>query len=295
MQRRAHMRNWRNRGRPHHLSVAFADGLKLHGWALTDDFHAADLVIQYAVDEDYVTQPALAEGCEYLTIETPYLSPKSDYHSIGFGNAINGRLRHDFPRDPDRRERLFRNLLKPWREPQEGPCMIMGQMPKDRSIAPFIDMYAWIEVTWRALEAKGESVLFRPHPQFQYLRRKKSAEQKNYVSDGAREEWAGVAPLVAAGLRVDYASTLPQLMDRVKCAVTFNSSSAIDCVLAGLPTIALDRGSMAWDATTHNIDSLAYPDREEWLNWLAYCQWTEREMRSGDCWASICPAKWRKQ
>jgi hypothetical protein len=66
--------------------------------------------------------------------------------------------------------------------------------------------------------------------------------------------------------------------------VTLNSSVAVATVLAGIPTATLDEGAMAWEVTSHTPDTIATPDRTEWLHWLAWTQWTHDEIREGLPW-----------
>jgi hypothetical protein len=72
--------------------------------------------------------------------------------------------------------------------------------------------------------------------------------------------------------------------DDCRLAVTLNSSVAVATVLAGIPTATLDEGAMAWEVTSHTPDTIATPDRTEWLHWLAWTQWTHDEIREGLPW-----------
>lgn len=82
------------------------------------------------------------------------------------------------------------------------------------------------------------------------------------------------------------ASLLPttRSWDDCRLVVTLNSSVAIDTVLAGIPTVTMDAGAMAWDVTGHDPDETHTPDRTEWLHWLAWTQWTHDEIREGSPW-----------
>ena len=64
-------------------------------------------------------------------------------------------------------------------------------------------------------------------------------------------------------------------------AITLNSSVAVDAVLAGVPTVTMDEGSMAWDVTGHTPDEILKPARLPWLHWLAWTQWSHDEIREG--------------
>lgn len=75
--------------------------------------------------------------------------------------------------------------------------------------------------------------------------------------------------------------------DDCRAAVTLNSSIGVQCVLAGIPTITMDEGAMAWDVTGHSLDSIRMPDREPWCHWLAWTQWSDDEIREGIPWAYL--------
>lgn len=60
-------------------------------------------------------------------------------------------------------------------------------------------------------------------------------------------------------------------------AVTLNSSVGVQALLDGVPTVAMDEGSMAWGVTSQRI---------EWCHWLAWTQWSDDEIRKGELWAS---------
>ena len=72
-----------------------------------------------------------------------------------------------------------------------------------------------------------------------------------------------------------------QTWDDVGLAVTLNSSVAVDAVMAGIPTVTMDGAAMAWDVTSHRIEAIK-PDREPWLQWLAWTQWHWDEIREGE-------------
>ncbi len=72
------------------------------------------------------------------------------------------------------------------------------------------------------------------------------------------------------------------------CLVTYSSNTAIDAILAGIPTVVLGPSAaepVSWGLS--DIEVPHYPDIEPWLNWLAYQQWTLEEMKRGECWAYV--------
>ena len=84
------------------------------------------------------------------------------------------------------------------------------------------------------------------------------------------------------------ASNLPPLSESLIDAglvVTWSSTAAVEAVLAGVPTITRDQGSIAWPVTSHSLDDEVYlGTRDKWAYNLAYRQWTHHELQDGTAW-----------
>jgi hypothetical protein len=70
-------------------------------------------------------------------------------------------------------------------------------------------------------------------------------------------------------------------------AITLNSSVGVAAVLAGIPTVTMDEGAMAWDVTSHVPHETSTPDRTEWLHRLAWTQWAWDEIAEGTPWQHL--------
>ena len=72
------------------------------------------------------------------------------------------------------------------------------------------------------------------------------------------------------------------------CVVGLNSNALTESVMAGVPTISLCSGSMAWPVSGHHLAFIEAPhqqyERQQWLNDLSYCQWREDEIKQGLPW-----------
>lgn len=81
--------------------------------------------------------------------------------------------------------------------------------------------------------------------------------------------------------------------------VTHGSSAAMDAVLAGVPALILGRSiaSPVSESDLANIENPFYPGTDllhKWANSMAYCQWTNNELRSGEAvqhWLSVMRKK----
>jgi hypothetical protein len=87
-------------------------------------------------------------------------------------------------------------------------------------------------------------------------------------------------------------STRPLAEDLAEAhaVVTFNSNTAVDALLNGIPVFAHDQGSMCWPVANKSLISVDVPnkpDRSQWLSDFAYAQWTPEEMRSGRAWQHL--------
>ena len=84
--------------------------------------------------------------------------------------------------------------------------------------------------------------------------------------------------------------TMEMALDRdVHCLVTFSSIAATEALLLGKPAITLGPNAAAPLCRQHidDIENLYIPTLDEveaWARHLAYCQFTEPEMRNGTAW-----------
>jgi hypothetical protein len=70
------------------------------------------------------------------------------------------------------------------------------------------------------------------------------------------------------------------------CLVTHGSIAAVESVVLGCPVFVHPDSACALVGKTDlkEIESPVYPDRQAWLNSLAYCQFSERELVDGTLW-----------
>jgi hypothetical protein len=191
----------------------------------------------------------------------------SPYYSLIL-NGLNNRGKYvskNMP--PDRWEKL-QVQLKPWN--LEGKRVLYcAQVPRDSAVQHIekstnltlkeIDAYIF-----NLISAKSEKeVFFRPHP-------------SNDIS----------AMIPPENVSKNHHKKLEEdLNDNCGLVVCLNSNSAVEAVVNGIPALALDRGCMAWDVCGKTPDYIASPrphDRDQWASNLAYSQWTEAEMASGE-------------
>lgn len=198
-------------------------------------------------------------GANVLVMERGYLGDRFKWTSLGW-NGLNGRaIFAEVPDDGGERFRTHHgHLMKPWREDGDY-VLLIGQVPGDASLKGR-DLRPWYaESARKAAKHFGLPVLFRPHP---------LAHRRGGV-------------FTVPGTKMDH-GTLAEALSRAAAVISWNSNTTVESVLAGVPTIAVDRGSMAFDMCSHDIEApLIMPNREQWSHALAWRQWQMDEIRSG--------------
>lgn len=238
--------------------AAFGEGLKRRGWraVFTDRPKACDLLVIWGTVRQDVITDQLARGGEVVVLERGYLGDRFAWTSVSFGGRLNNCAEFRGPHEDGRRfSDHFAHFMQPWRETNPGYALVMQQMPGDKAVRG-LDLQAF----YAGVVAYYEPfmpVKVRPHPGIN-------------ARSVARDRETSAASLAAdlAGAHV---------------AITWNSNSGVDAVLAGVPTIAMDCGSMAWPVAGHQLGRLVKPDRTAWANRLAWCQFTKEEMETGFC------------
>lgn len=250
-ERAAHQKSW---------GGAFAAGLKRHGWKVSIGNAVTrrppDLLVIWGTRKKPIIDRQKATGGEVCILERGYVGNRFEWTSVSFGGGLNGRGKFRGPlNDPSRWLEYFPDIMQPWRDNPNGYPLLLQQVPGDMSLRG-VDMPGFYR---KAVDA-FKRVKIRPHPNLKPSAGSAFTDaQTSLVSD-----LAGAA-----------------------FAITWNSNSAVDAVLAGVPAIAMDKGSMAWDVTGHALEVPPKPDRQAWANAIAWKQWSKSEIEDGFCWECI--------
>lgn len=207
--------------------------------------------------------PLRVAGHKVIVLERGYLGDRFEWTSVGL-NGLNGRATFaPAPRDGGER---FRSIaaLQPWRQ-GPGHALICGQVPGDASLQG-ADLEPWYAEMARRARAAGLEPVFRQHP---------VAAARGYRQGppGVRRIEGSLADALAGAAQ----------------AITYNSNSAVDALLAGVPVYADNEGSMAWPVANRDVGHAAPVEREPWAHELAWRQWTIEEIRSGAALKGLLP------
>ena len=194
-----------------------------------------------------------AAGYRVLVLERGYIGDRLGKYSSLAWNGLNGR--GTFPEYPDDGGERFRACGFNLGAKRNGGeyTLIIGQVATDAAVSG-VNIREWYAQAIEIAEAEyGLPVLFRPHP--------------DDVSRGLARHNATLADDLSGAAHV----------------VTYSSNAAVDALLAGIDTVAVDAGSMAYGVAGTAIGAAANFDaREEWAYRLAWKQWTLDEIASGE-------------
>lgn len=206
-------------------------------------------------------------GRRHLILERGYIGDRMKWTSLSFEHITGRGVYAPAPSDGGKRfNEHFAELLKPWARDRPSVAVVMGQVKGDMTHR-HVDFDRWIlAICGRLLKCKKfEQVWFRPHP---------------------LELAKGRILRVPRGVQTLTDKTpLPDVLAATKYVVTFNSTSGVDSILAGVHTFAEDAGSMVYGVADRQVGEMKEPAREPWANALAWKQWSMAELIDGTAWS----------
>lgn len=248
---------------------ALKEGLARHGihtdYGVHNQYLGTDLAIIWSWKQPELIRRQLNSGKHLLVMERGFIPNRMEWCSLSF-DGFNGRGKGVKAPDDKRFKKHFEHLYAPWQEIKEPTALVIGQVPNDPSLNG-LDINEWVRSTCIKLHDLGWHVIYRPHP---------------WVVGHIRR---GTMPhLTIPYTEVSYRD-LQHDFCRAGIVVTYSSNTATESVLQGIPTIAMDEGSVAYPVTSHTLNHILHkPNRDEWRNDLSYRQWSMEELRNGDAW-----------
>ena len=186
-------------------------------------------------------------------------------------NGINREATFGPKGNGPERANLLNLKLEPWRS-NGRDIIICGQHDKSNQWRNMPPMSDWVIATINAIRKQtARPIIIRPHPRckmplldfeikhFRYVTREHPRRVINTYDDfdfDFHNAWA---------------------------VVNWSSNPATQAVIGGVP-VFVGPESLAWDVgndTLTNINKPAMPDRQQWLNDLAYTEWTTDEISTG--------------
>lgn len=208
-----------------------------------------------------------AMGREVLVMERGYIGDRFKWTSLGW-NGLNGRARFaDVYDDGSRFASIWGHLMQPF-DPSGEYALLIGQVPGDAALNGKNMDHWYADTARRAASFYGLPVVFRPHP--------------IVVKRGQARAVPGTKTMNG---------DLAVALMNAAIVITWNSNTAVESVLAGKPTIAMDEGSMAWPVAAHDIGPIELKDRADWAQRLACKQFCDEEIANGSAVTPIWCAR----
>ena len=213
------------------------------------------------LDKGYFRHRGAGRGWEYWRVAV------DDHHPTGYvGKAKHTSRRWDII--AGRRD----VSIPEWNDRGSGGHIIYaGSSAKYHTFAglPYPTRYAE-DVVKKLSKLSNRMIVYRPKPSWQ------AAEPVAGTSYSPRED------------------SIHKLLRGAWCLVTAGSNAAFDAILAGVPAIILGN-AIARPISSTSLDDIENPrlatkeEVEQWLYNIAWCMFTEQEMRDGLAWRVIRP------
>lgn len=257
LERSAHQMLW---------GKALRAGMQRHGVNVSTGAYNvagnADIAVVWTWRQLNLIRDMQSSGRKVLVMERGHIQPRRDWCSLAV-DGLNGRGKYPPPGNNSRFRKHFAHHLRPWRR-KDGPVLLVGQVEGDAALHG-LDMEQWARKTAAALLRQGRQVIWRPHPRSRHT---------SFCPYGVERSH----------------SSLEDDLGRCSVVVVWSSTTAVESVLAGVPTITLDKGAMAWPVAGHDLaGEPPAPDRRRWCREMAWRQWSLEEFENGDAWAHFRP------
>lgn len=252
-------------------AAALSKGIELHGDTVIhgkyNEHIFSDVKLIWSWKQNKLIRQTQKNNESIVVMELGFFPPRDEWVSL----TIDGMNGKGFcPPATDNGARFWENfghLLKPWRKNSKGVALVIGQVPGDSSLAGS-NINVWTQRATANLVEKGWKVIYREHPFIE------SQPGWKFVPQGAEKSIL----------------SLEEDLARAGLVVTYCSNTAIESVLAGIPTITFSDMSVAYPVTSHNFDQpFQRPDRAEWCANMAFRQWKTSELEDGTAWGFIRP------
>lgn len=227
------------------------DGLLMDSGDVNFKKHLGPLVVRGLAKRKLIRQ-AVSLGRDYYYIDTGYIGngKKKVWHRVVKNGVQHASI---VDRPSDRFERLGIRM-KNWNK--DGRKILLCP-PSEKSMVFYGEsLDVWMKKIVKQIKSHTDRpIVFRYKP----------ATRSERVSGNTIES---------------------ALMDDVFCLVTYNSITATEAVFNGIPafTLAPNAASPVCLQNLSQIEKPIYPDREAWVNHLAYGQFTVQEMIDGTAW-----------
>lgn len=96
-------------------------------------------------------------------------------------------------------------------------------------------------------------------------------------------------------IEFSFGPSLKDDLNKSWCMITYNSTTCVESILYGVPTITLDSSAAARDVSGKDVSDIEkdlYFDRSNWLKKIAFLQWSGAELSDGYVWSLLKSLIW---
>lgn len=232
----------------------------------TDDFvfeDSTDPIVLRGILKHKIMKRCWFEGRDFYFMDTGYMgNHRSALNPLGwkfYHRIVKNDLQHGkiIPRPNDRFDRLVMKI-KPWRR---GGRKILIAKPDEKPMK-FYDqeLETWMEDTINTIKKYTDRPIV--------IRERVKSRTDRIITNTLQEA----------------------LENDVHCLVTFNSNSATEAVMSGIPAFTLAPSHAAAPVTSQDLSQIEnpyYPDPDKLYQWachLAYGQFHVNELKDGTAW-----------
>lgn len=266
------------------LANAFLEGVAQHGDHVelrlrsenVEPIPGADIVCMVGVKSKKYFQTYAREGANVMMIDKGYSRHSKsgavrswEYWRVAVNAHHPTRYLMDTPRPFDRWDRLGLKF-EPWRE--RGKHIVFAG-----SSAKYHDFYGLRHPTMYAQKI---------------MKRMRELTEKRKIIYRPKPSWKDAEPI--EGAEYSKGGDIFSVLDGAWALVTHGSNACFEAALMGVPSVVLG-DAVAKPISSITEEDIANPrlcsdeERAQWFANLAYCQWTMREMVSGEAWQYIRP------
>jgi hypothetical protein len=183
--------------------------------------------------------------------------------------------------------------VRPWRETKGDYVLVILQHVIDTSLVRMIDTYGsyynWFHHTLSLIRTYTDlPIVVRPHPKHGMYTQFFDA----YLIPEAMELFPNVYWSDNQGSeKMQGGKYLRRDLDNAHAVVGWTSNALTEAAIYGVPVYPMSGGAMVSPVCPHPFSQIGkvnnMPDRQQWLNDLAYCQWTYDEIVDGTAWSHI--------
>jgi len=262
---------WKGYGAKGSLPVfdSFEQGASRHGHTCVYHDESADAHVIWSVLERgkmSLNSRLWNLGKPVIVLETSTV-PLSNTWRVG----LNGLTKDHIVMFPDqiKRENFLFPKMSEWKYNQQGFILICTQNTKSKLWHGMPEPREWVrELITNIRKFTDRKIVVRSHPRSPF-----PVYEHNYEN---------VTRQVPAN-KQDFSDSLLDAIDNAWCVINHNSSPSVISVINGVPVFC-DKTSLSSAVSNYDlrcVESLKYPDRSQWFEWLMRTEWTLQEISSG--------------